>query len=76
VKLSTAAVFAVGYVLGTRAGRHRYDQIRQLAGRWAEEFDGPGTRQRLENISSRLETYARDRSLDSTADTRRAQPRA
>jgi hypothetical protein len=76
VKLSTAAVFAIGYLLGTRAGRHRYDQIRQLAGRLAEEFDESGARQRLESISSRLETYARERSVDSSADTRRAQTRA
>jgi hypothetical protein len=57
VKLSTAAIFGVGCLLGTRAGRQRYDQIRRLAGRLAEEFDGSGARQRLESISSRLEAY-------------------
>jgi hypothetical protein len=76
VKLSTAAIFGVGYLLGSRAGRQRYEQIRQLAGRLAEEFDGSGARERLESISSRLETYARERSLDSSADSRRAQTRA
>jgi hypothetical protein len=76
VKLSTAAIFGIGYLLGTRAGRQRYDQIRQLAGRVAEEFDASGARQRLENISSRLETYARERTIDSSADTRRAQTQA
>ena len=75
-KLSTVAIFGVGYVLGTRAGRQRYDQIRQLAGRLAEEFDASGARQRLESISSRLETYARERDIDSSADGRRAQTRA
>jgi hypothetical protein len=75
VKLSTAAIFGIGYLLGTRAGRQRYDQIRHLAGRLADEFDGSGARQRLESISSRLETYARERSLNSSADTRRAQTR-
>jgi hypothetical protein len=76
VKLSTAAIFGVGYLLGTRAGRQRYDQIRQLAGRLAEEFDGSGARDRLESISSRLENYARERSLDASSGTRRAQTRA
>jgi hypothetical protein len=76
VKLSTAAIFGVGYLLGTRAGRQRYDQIVQLAGRLAAEFDGAGARERLESLSSRLESYARERSIDSSADTRRAKTRA
>ena len=76
MKLSTAAVFGVGYLLGTRAGRQRYDQIRQLAGRRVEEFDASGARERLESISSRLETYARERNVDSSADGRRARTRA
>ena len=54
VKLSTVAMFGAGYVLGTRAGRQRYDQIRQLAGRLADEFDGGGARERFESVSSRL----------------------
>jgi hypothetical protein len=69
VKLSTAAVFGVGYLLGTRAGRQRYDQIRQLAGRLVEEFDASGARERLES-------YARERNVDSSADGRRARTRA
>lgn len=32
-KLSFAVGIAAGYVLGTRAGRARYEQIRQLTGR-------------------------------------------
>ena len=32
-KLMLLAAGGVGYVLGTRAGRERYDQIRQMAGR-------------------------------------------
>ena len=76
MKLSTVAIFGVGYLVGARAGRQRYDQIRQLTGRLAEEFDASGARQRLENISSRLETYARERDTDSSADGRRAQTRA
>jgi hypothetical protein len=77
VKLSTAAMFGIGYVLGARAGRQRYDQLRQLASRLAEDFEGSGARQRLESISSRLETYARERNNDSSSvDGRRAQTRA
>ena len=76
MKLSTVAIFGLGYLVGARAGRQRYDQIRQLAGRLAEEFDASGARQRLESISSRLETYARERGIDSSADGRRAQTRA
>ena len=76
MKLSTVAIFGVGYLVGTRAGRQRYDQVRLLAGRLAEEFDASGARQRLESISSRLETYARERDIDPSADGRRAQTRA
>jgi division protein CdvB (Snf7/Vps24/ESCRT-III family) len=76
MKLSTVAIFGVGYLVGARAGRQRYDQIRQLAGRLAEEFDASGARQRLESISSRLETYAREHDTHSSADGRRAQTRA
>lgn len=76
MKLSTVAIFGLGYLVGARAGRQRYDQIRQLAGRLAEEFDASGARERLESISSRLETYARERATDSSADGRRAQTRA
>ena len=76
MKLSTVAIFGIGYLVGARAGRQRYDQIRQLAGRLAEEFDASCARQRLESISSRLEAYARERATDSSADGRRAQTRA
>lgn len=76
MRLSTAAMFGIGYLLGSRAGRQRYDQFRELAGRLAEEFDGSGARPWLENVSSRLEAYARERSLDHPVDTRRARTRA
>ena len=75
MKLSTVALLGAGYVLGARAGRQRYDQIRLLVGRLAGEFEGSGARQRLENISARLETYARERAGDSSPDTRRATTR-
>ena len=76
MKLSTVAIFGIGYLLGTRAGRQRYDQIRQLAGRLAEDFDSSGARQRLESISARLESYAREHDSDSSLDGRRARTQA
>jgi hypothetical protein len=60
VKLATLTVFGAGYVLGTRAGRARYEQIVLLARRAAEGLDGTGARDRLEDFSARLEAYARD----------------
>lgn len=33
--LSLAAGLAVGYVLGARAGRQKYDQVAETARRWA-----------------------------------------
>jgi hypothetical protein len=44
VKLRSAAIFAVGYVVGARAGRERYAQIIDVLER---------TSQRLEAFSSR-----------------------
>jgi hypothetical protein len=76
VKLSTLAMFGAGYVLGTRAGRGRYDQLRVLARRVADEFDEVGVRERLENVSSRLEAYARENRVDSAGNGRRAQTRS
>jgi hypothetical protein len=76
VKLSTMVVFGAGYVLGTRAGRERYDQLRALASQIAEQFDGSGAQQRLLDISSRLETYARDNRSNANAKGTRAQTKA
>lgn len=42
MKLRTLAVFGIGYVLGTRAGRERYDQIREAAKRAASRLDEYG----------------------------------
>ncbi len=42
--LTKAALFAAGYVLGTRAGRERYGQILDVAARASE---------RLEELSAR-----------------------
>lgn len=58
MKLSTVAMFGAGYVLGTRAGRQRYDQLREVARRVAGEFDATSIRSGLETMTTRLEQYA------------------
>ena len=51
MKLTTVAMFGAGYVLGTRAGRERYEQLRELGRRLAGELDGAGVREGLETVS-------------------------
>jgi len=51
MKLTTIGVMGVAYVLGARAGRERYEQIRALA----------------EQAAQRLEAYGADGSLASGA---------
>lgn len=75
MKLSTLAMFGAGYVLGARAGRERFDQLRALAGRAAAEFDGSNARQRLEEVSARLDAYARGDDLNASGGRPRAQTR-
>ena len=75
MKLTTIAMFGAGYVLGTKAGRERYDQLRELGRRLASELDVAGVRQGLESVSSRLEEYATDSGLNAHMDRRRAQAR-
>jgi hypothetical protein len=72
MKLTTVAMFGAGYVLGTRAGRERYDQLRELGHRLAGELDGAGVRESLETVSSRLEKYASGSGLAAQVDQRRA----
>jgi hypothetical protein len=43
MKLGAVGALAVGYVLGTRAGRGRYEQIRQLASEAAERLEAYGS---------------------------------
>jgi hypothetical protein len=68
MKLTTVAVFGAGYLLGTRAGRERYEQIRELAQSASGRFATSGARRRLEEYGARLEAYA--------AQSRRGQPPA
>ena len=58
MKLTTVAVFGVGYLLGTRAGRERYEQLLELAHVAGGRFAGSGARRRLEEYGARLEAYA------------------
>jgi len=39
VKLVAVTMFALGYVLGAKAGRERYEQIRRLARSASESFE-------------------------------------
>ena len=60
MKLRALGVLALGYVLGTRAGRERYEQIRRLASEAAnrlEKYGEGGTlATRLERGSTRGST--------------------
>ncbi len=58
MKLTTVAVFGAGYLLGTRAGRERYEQLCELAHVAGGRFADSGARRRLEDYGARLEAYA------------------
>ena len=58
MKLMTAAVFGIGYVLGTRAGQDRYQQIRAAAITASERFDIGAARRQLEKLTAQLDDYA------------------
>ena len=44
MRLRALGALALGYVLGSRAGRERYEQIRRLAGEAAERLEAYGER--------------------------------
>ena len=52
-KLSFLAGFGAGYVLGTRAGRERYEQIRRA---WSKAKDDP----RLQSVAGMAQARADD----------------
>jgi hypothetical protein len=58
MKLVAVTMFGLGYVLGTKAGRERYEQIRRLARNASERFDASGARQRLEAVAAQLDGYS------------------
>ena len=68
MKLKAVTIFGIGYVLGCRAGRGRYEQIRTLARSALEHFDASGARQRLEALAAQLDGYS------SAAPSRRPPP--
>lgn len=50
--LSKLIVFGAGYVLGTKAGRERYNQIAAIAQEAARRLDGYGARSQVSARSS------------------------
>ena len=58
MKLLTVAIFGIGYVLGAKAGRERYEQIRKLAHNASESFDASAARHRLEALAAQLDGYS------------------
>lgn len=54
MKLTALGALAVGYVLGTRAGRERYDQIKQAAARAAVRLESYGSSGTLASRLDRL----------------------
>jgi hypothetical protein len=61
MKLLPLVAVAVGYVLGAKAGRERYDQLHAAARGAREAFAASGTRERLEAYGARLEAFADSR---------------
>jgi hypothetical protein len=58
MKLTLLCAFGAGYVFGSKAGRERYDQIRELARGASQRLEESGVRQRLDDYGGRLESYA------------------
>lgn len=59
MKIVTLTAFGAGYLLGTKAGRQRYDQILQLARQAAQGLEGSEVQGRLQGYAARLEDYGR-----------------
>ena len=57
-KLVALTVFGAGYLLGSRAGRERYEQLMTLARKASEGFELSSPQERLETYAGRLEAYA------------------
>ena len=47
MKLTSLVLFGAGYVLGTKAGRERYEQIAAFAKTAANNFENKSARQRI-----------------------------
>jgi hypothetical protein len=57
VKLSSLVIFGAGYVMGSRAGRARYEQFSRLVSLAAKNYLQPAARDRISDYSRRLETF-------------------
>ncbi len=58
MKLTALTMFGIGYVMGARAGRERYEQMLRLARSASENFDASAARQRLEALAVQLDNYS------------------
>ena len=58
MKPSAIAALGAGYVLGTRAGHQRYEQLHEAARKMVGELDVSSIRSGLETLTTRLEQYA------------------
>lgn len=58
MRLTLLCAFGAGYVLGTKAGRERYEQIRELACGVSQRLETSGAWRRLEDYGARLDTHS------------------
>ena len=68
MKIVTLTAFCAGYVLGTKAGRQRYEQIVELARRASQGLEGSPAQERLQLFASRLEAYGRQHGVSRDGD--------
>ena len=57
MSIRSLVVFGAGYVLGTRAGRERYQQIVEAAGKAAQRIGQPDLSKAVNESSVRLSDY-------------------
>ncbi len=68
-KATFFAGFATGYVLGSRAGRARYEQIRQAARSFARNPAVQSTASSLQHQAGEALTAAKDKAVDKVGPT-------
>jgi hypothetical protein len=68
-KVTFFAGFAAGYVLGTRAGRARYEQIRQAARAFASSPAVQSTASSLQHQAGEALSAAKDKAADKVVPT-------
>jgi hypothetical protein len=68
-KVTFLAGFATGYVLGSRAGRARYEQIRQAARAFANNPAVQGTATQLQHQAVDALATAKDKARDKAAES-------